>query len=181
MSVRGKRTALEVERTKAGQVRLCACPASSHPGYRLRRSEPRPCDRRVGSARNLRAELVDQYTRSRSFREQTIMLTTPSCCDGSSNNSCDNTSMTIAVNAEAATAAARFGLGMPPLDRETPCSTDFVRDTSTWGLFDIRGAHVKTPQAITCRRSATTKSTGHRVSESDSHRSGRKRSSHRSP
>ncbi len=63
--------------------------------------------------------------------------------------------MTIAAKAEAATAAVYFGLGMPPLDGETPCSTDFVRDTSTCGLFDIRGAHVKTPQAITCRRSAT--------------------------
>ena len=57
---------------------------------------------------------------------------------------------------EAATAAVYFGLGMPPLDGETVSSTDFVRDTYTWGLFGIRGAHVKTPQAIFCRRSATT-------------------------
>ncbi len=74
-----------------------------------------------------------------------------------------NTSMTIAAKAEAATAAVYFGLGMPLLDGETTCSTDFVRDTSTWGLLDIRGAHVKTPQAITCRRSATTNPAGRPV------------------
>ncbi len=71
--------------------------------------------------------------------------------------------MTIAAKAEATTAAVYFGLGMPLLDGETPCSTDIVRDTSTWGLFDIRGAHVKTPQAITCRRSATTNPAGRPV------------------
>ncbi len=59
-------------------------------------------------------------------------------------------------HAEAATIAVYFGLGMPPLDGGISCSTDFVHDPSTWGLFDIRGTHVKTPQAITCRRSATT-------------------------
>ncbi len=77
--------------------------------------------------------------------------------------------MSIAAKAEAATAAVYFGLGMPPLDGETHCSTDFVRDTSTWGLFDIRGAHVKTPQAIFCRRSATTNPAGRLIRRITSH------------
>ena len=64
--------------------------------------------------------------------------------------------MTNRRHTEAATAAVYFGLGMPPLDGKTARSTGFMRDTFTWGLFGIRGAHVKTPQAITCRRYATT-------------------------
>ena len=73
----------------------------------------------------------------------------------------NTTSMTTAARAEAAVAAVYFGLGMPPLDGETACSTDFLRDTFTWGLFGIRGAHVKTSQAIFCRRYATTHPAGH--------------------
>jgi len=59
----------------------------------------------------------------------------------------------LRVHMNCGAAAVCFGFGIPPLDGGIQCSTDSVEDPPTWGLFDIRGTHAKTPQAIACRHS----------------------------